>query len=792
MKYEVIILYDVTIGKLLEETKNGSLISLQNENKVKLNEVALQMINDPNPDDGTKKNMCELIELCNILYTNYSSEILVLEDGIYDLLMVKCKECCPSYPVGAIPVDFSKSKMVYDEESRSQPKDYIYPMVTLTEDERNSMIFSNDILPDIVSMIDHNYFYRQNNDAYSPYSHKNLDTKHGYPNLVGTLDKCKFVLNSQAQEVGAFNEPNVRVFERDFLAKHVSMGMINPNMVTEMIISLKYDGVSVEADIYGDTIVGARSRGDTENDIAMDVTPIFYGYKFPYASQEPVIMHYDYDNGPVKFGMKFEAIITKDNLYRYNQARGYEYKNCRTAITSIFNSTDGYLFRHLLTLVPIQTSLSDKICDNRIEEILFMNKYYRILEPFRYSVIRGNYTEILFQIKRFTEEAEMVRKIMPFMYDGVVVEYTDPNLIFQLGRKNSVNQWQMAIKFNPLKKQTVFRGYKFTVGQAGNITPMIYYDPVEFYGTIHPKSSGHSYERFKELNLKYGDIIDVEYSHDVMPYVTKPDNSHNQNNPEQPWPFPVQCPCCGNPIVISATGKSAKCVNFNCPERSLARIVAMMKKLGLKGFAEESMSKLAAKSLKELTELTYEDTKILGEENGKTFLDRIYHLMTDPIYDYKIVGALGFESIADGKWKIIFKNFTLQEFMSIPLPELGNVLSNVKGIGKETVNTIVEEMPYFYHDMVFIMNMHNVIPIKGVDQLKVIFTGIRDMELATRLEQYGCDVKEGSVTKDTNLVIVPSANHNSNKTRTAEKYGIKILPIAEVARRLDNNINLME
>lgn len=791
MKYEVIKLYDNgTIKHLLNETKNGSLIALHDDYKIYVNDIVMKILNDPNPDENTKELMCDIITISNILYSNYSSEILVLEDGIYDLLMIKCKECCSNYPVGAIPVDFSNAKMVYDEESKSTPEDYVYPIVSLTESEKENMIFNKDLMPNIMGMIDHNYLYRQNNDIYTSNSHKSLDTKHGYPNLVGTLDKCKFVLNTQAQSVGAFDEPNVKVFERDFLAKHVSMGMINPNMITEMVISLKYDGVSVEADICGDTIVGARSRGDTENDIAMDVTPIFYGYKFPYASQEPAIMHYN--DKPIKFGMKFEAIITKDNLYYYNQARGYNYKNCRTAITSIFNSTDGYMFRHLLILVPIQTSMSDKICDNRLEEIAFMNKYYRIVEPFRYSVIRGNYTEILFQVKRFTEEAEMVRKIMPFMYDGVVVEYTDPNLIFQLGRKNSVNQWQMAIKFNPLKKQTVFRGYRFTVGQDGSITPMIYYDPVEFYGTIHPKSSGHSYERFKELNLKYGDIIDVEYSHDIMPYVSKPDNIHNQNNPEQPWPFPVQCPCCGNPIVISVTGKSAKCVNFDCPERSLARVVAMMKKLGLKGFAEESMTKLATKSLRELTQLTYDDTKILGEENGKKFLDRIYHLMTDPVYDYKIVGSLGFESIADGKWKIIFKNYTLQEFMSIPLPELGNVLCHIKGIGKETVNTIVEEMPYFYHDMVFIMNMPNVIPIKGVNQLKVIFTGIRDIDLTARLEQYGCDVKEGSVTKDTNLVIVPSANHNSNKTQTAQKYGIKILPIAEVVRRLDNNISLID
>ena len=64
---------------------------------------------------------------------------------------------------------------------------------------------------------------------YTADSHRNLNTKHGYPSLVGTLDKCKFVMDSQAKELGVFNDKNVHVFERDFLGKHMQNGIINPN-----------------------------------------------------------------------------------------------------------------------------------------------------------------------------------------------------------------------------------------------------------------------------------------------------------------------------------------------------------------------------------------------------------------------------------------------------------------------------------------------------------------------------------------------------------------------------------
>lgn len=759
------------ITSILNDTKSGKLSALDPNNKVFINDLTIRLLNKDPLSDIEKQIIFDIITISNILYTNYSSDILVLEDGVYDLLMNKCKSCCSHYPVGAPPVKFD-NKNIYDQNS---VQDYNYPMVVLTEKESENCLFKNDIIPPILEYIDSRYFYQQNIDMYTADSHRNLDTKHGYPSLVGTLDKCKFVMDSQAKELGVFNDKNVHIFERDFLGKHLQTGIINPNSTIELIASLKYDGVSVEADIVGDTLVGARSRGDTENDKAMDITPVLYGYKFPYASNVPELKS-------LKFGMKFEAIMTKGNLQIYNQRREYNYKNCRTAIISIFSSTDGYMFRNLITLVPIATSLDDM---ERIDEINFMNKYYRSPELFRFAILRGDYVQTLFQVKRFTEEAELMRKIVPFMYDGVVIEYTDKRLKDILGRDNSVNQWQVAIKFNPLKRQSIFRGYKFTVGQDGSITPMIYYDPVEFYGTIHSKSSGHSYDRFKTLALKIGDIIDIEYAHDVMPYVTKPDNSHNAANPNPVFPFPDHCQCCGSALVFSQSGKSAKCPNFYCPERSLNRVVSMMAKLGLRGFAEESMSAIAVKSLSELSKLTYDQAKVLGEVNGQKILDRIYKLMNDPIYDYKIVGSLGFNGIAEGKWKVIFNNYSIQEIMSMDPESLKFNLSNIKGIGDETVTTIVEQMPYFKEDMNFIQSMKNVISTKGLKPLQIRWTGVRDVNLMEKLELLGCDARDTSVTKDTNILIVPNMNYQSGKVSTALKYGIKIIPYNEIKNKVE-------
>jgi NAD-dependent DNA ligase len=187
-------------------------------------------------------------------------------------------------------------------------------------------------------------------------------------------------------------------------------------------------------------------------------------------------------------------------------------------------------------------------------------------------------------VQQFTQSAELVRKILPYMIDGVVISYINKNIINMLGRVNSVNKYQMAIKFNPRNVRTIFLGYTYNIGKSGEIIPMVHFKPAEFIGTIHTKQTIHSLQRFNELNLVKGQEIDVDYVNDVISYVTKPDTAHNRQLQSQfkPEPFIQICPYCGSRIEISDTGKSARCPNVHCHERKIMRMVDMISRLGFK------------------------------------------------------------------------------------------------------------------------------------------------------------------------------------------------------------------
>lgn len=757
---------------------NGDLSLMTSENIQRINSITVGILQDT--VDNTYEDEL-ILKISNILYNNTDRELLPLEDGLYDLLLEKYRlRTGGKLIIGAPPINFNKTEPnTSNSDKEQQITTPINPIQIL--ENRDEMIFYDSLsrnkeidLKYPISPIEFNNEQIKEN----PYITKRLtNTSHDYPELVGTLNKSKFVLISQAREKGVENDPNVRILERDFFGEHIKNGILDPNRIFSVILELKYDGISVEATV-SNRILSARTRGDAVEDIAADLTPILYDY--PFKNALGLIPDDEI------FGIKFEAIITKDNLIRFNQMKGKDYKNCRTAIIGLTSSSDAYKYRNLITLVPLASSLNLR----RDEEIEFLNMFYANDEYLRYAIVTGNYVQVLFQIKRFVEEAEMMRDFLPFMYDGVVVSYLDEDLRKSLGRKNAVNLYSEAVKFNPLKKQTIFRGYSYTVGQDYSITPMIHYDPVEFFGTIHANSTGHSYERFKELQLRIGDIIDVEYVNDVMPYVTKPDNSHNANNPNPIVEFTKECPACGcTELRISDTGKTIYCTNKDCKGVKLARMVNMMQKLNLKDFGESHLERINKYSLRELASMTLEEARQIfpGERMAEKFMERINELMTKPIEDYQIVGSLGFTSIAKSTWKLILKNYTLDELLSMDEATLMSKLTAIKGIGSTKASVIIEELPYFMEDLLFITKMNNVYPHKYNNKSKIIrFTGVRDSELVEKLTEMGHDAGEGSVTKDTNILIVPNASYESSKVKKARTIeGIQIVPIDEFRNNID-------
>lgn len=717
-----------------------------------------------------------ILTISNILYNNTSIDVLPLEDGIYDLLLEKYKKYDSNFQVGSDIVYFDniqyKSPVREINNHEDQGINMVYEIPQDDINFMNNMFFSNIINEQPRTYIDdRDIVVRHDVDItgkkYRTISHNNIE-------LVGSLDKYKYVLNSQAIENGVFDDSNVKILERDFFEPHFKKGIIDQDTIIKMVAELKYDGISVVVIIENGIVVHAYSRGDTGNDKATDYTPIFYGYEFPRLPKNHT-----------KLEVKCEAIISYYNLSNLNRIKGVNYKNARSAINGLLGGNDAPMYRNFITLVPLKISGEGVESPDRVTEVDFINKYLFTGEFLRASYIEGNFVSIIYQINKFVEEAERVRPYIPFMYDGVVVSYIDEDIINALGRENFINKYSAAIKFNALVKSTRLLYIDYSIGQDGTITPIAHYNPIEFLGTIHTKASISSLGRFNSLQLRENDTIEVEYTNDVIPYV-KSVVSHESNSPT--IGFPIECPCCGSILEISSTAKSAKCPNIRCTERSIKRVANMMDKLGIKDFGEETMRVLNIFSFSNMIYKTKEEVSYIGDANSTKFEQAMMMLRTESKYDYIIVGALGFSNVGKETWKKILFNYDIPELLDIieSGPEsLYNSLINIKGIGKLIIKTICDEMDYFYKDLVTISLMNNIVSTKNKKSIKVRFTGVRDQKLIEYLNSNGYDAGEGSVTKDTDILIVPNADYNSGKVTKAKGYGIEIIPIQDFRSKLE-------
>ena len=765
---------------------NAGNLSLAFDYREHLNSRILELLNIENLNEDEVEELKEAIIIGNATFENSDAFLTPIENGIWDMMVEKYRRYTPddSYPVGFHSTEIVESPNELLKK-RTETKRLFSKISDEDREKLDSMIFKEEIF-------NPNYYLgadaivRRDTMDKGKVSKRLTNIAHSHPDLVGTFDKCKFVLNAQAEDAGVLNDPRTRVMERDFFQPLIQRGLIDMNGELTMIATIKYDGISVEADV-GDYVISARTRGDAVEDKASDITPILGGYRFPKMNNPWL------NENPI--GMKFEAIINNFNLAKFNEERGKDYVNCRTAMTGIIGSSDGYKYRDLITLVPISTDMKDEDGKplDRLVEIEFLNQYYTREELLRYTVLHGTYTNLLFQIKKFVEEAEFARQFIPFMYDGVVFEFYDQDLRETLGRDSAMDRYKCAIKFNPMTKTTIFRGYYYTIGQDGTITPMICYDPVEFFGTTHPNSSGHSYQRFKDLDLHVGDVIDVTYINDVITYVTKPDNEHNHLNANNPYTeldsFPTHCPVCGSEIQISESGKSAYCPNLNCPERSAQRMASTLAKLGIVNFGLETVKTLGYTHLHQFLSATEEDFSVLGENNKKELRKQLDLIMKNPMYDYKFMGSLGFNNIGDKTWKLIFQCISLD--LLIRGIEDGTITEDTfprpKGIGTSTIKTILNEWDYFYRDILEYSVM-NIVSSLGIELGKQIrFTGFRNRELEEQLNTMGhdCDGNAGVTTK-TDILLVPHSGYTQgSKVAKAMKYGVLILPVQDFINNMD-------
>ena len=744
--------YDYLIERLEKGNPN-----ISNEEKKDINDFVDMIISKSTIGVYDIPIVSKIILICNIIYNNAPNILSPLDDDKYDKLIVLCRRQNIQYPIGAPPIQFNTvNQEPLDMDTSNSPK-----VVMEIVPNRDKMFYFNELTKNQYPVYG-DFIVDETVDTQFK---KQRSINHSY-DMCGTLDKCKFVLNDDAKRVGAFLDP-VNIFERDFLGKHIQMGVVDPNNIT-LIASLKYDGISVEATVEGDKIISACTRGDLDTDNATDLTPILYGLTFSRATGKL--------DPKETLGIKFELIVTRRNLSLIQQISNLSYVNSRNAIIGLMGRLDSRRFRDYVTPVPLESTLKMNLVHQyaqnwpRVLELEFLNTYFSKGIDMRYTVFTGNYAEVLYKLKKFVEEADFLRAYSDFQYDGIVVEYADPMIRNKLGKNRAIPNYAIAIKFPPMKRISTFTHYTYSVGQTGCIVPKAHFLPVDFMGQIHDKTTVHSLKRFNNLRLRAGDKVELTLNNDVIVYLIKAADQEQNNNPYEE--FPTHCPSCGSPLVMSDSGDSAYCPNFMCNERCIGRLSSMLARLNIKGFSTETIRALNVYTLRQLIDTPLQTMQnILGEIKGKNLRHIIDNeLLVNQYEDYRILGAIGFTNIAANTWKSILMHIRMETIANGTDEQISSI-SSISGIGPKTVETIITERKYFREELYIALNqMHPIMTTNSNNYSRgqVRFTGTRDEQLCKLFMDKGYDASStGSFTNKTTILIIPYLGFQSTKVDKA-------------------------
>ena len=108
---------------------------------------------------------------------------------------------------------------------------------------------------------------------------------------------------------------------------------------------------------------------------------------------------------------------------------------------------------------------------------------------------------------------------MPFAIDGVVIKVDETVHRGSLGATAKAPRWALAYKFETEQGLTRLKRIDYQVGRTGAITPVARLDPVFIAGTTVENASLHNADQIAQLDIREGDLVQVEKGGEIIPKV---------------------------------------------------------------------------------------------------------------------------------------------------------------------------------------------------------------------------------------------------------------------------------
>jgi len=603
---------------------------------------------------------------------------------------------------------------------------------------------------------------------------RNLDPENEYFSLVGASSigenkrKHKIAMGSQSKV--KIDEDGINKVIEQFFRKG------------QVVYSRKMDGISVAVEYKNGKFQNATTRGDG-----------FVGDDIPNATEfiniPETIDDEHYNN--IEFTARGELYISYEDFELINSKLPDEEKfsNPRNATAGIARKEDSP-FRQYITVKYYDIVTDDIKFTYKHEKLGLLGDIFDVCSVVWYDM---DSNEKLFRIE--AEKMNTERKTLPYMIDGLVIEFDDLAYFDSLGVANGNKpRGSVALKFNAVAETTHVTDVVWQVGSTGNLTPVVEFEPTLIDGSVVRRASIHNYDIFNEWGFGLGDTIEVQKNNDIIPQV----KSVVERSINDRYVPPTRCPSCDSELEYIKVAKTINlvCVNTKCPAKYIGNIKKWAVKSGMtsKGVGDAFFEAYAESptftGVEDLYKLSIDDIMNLSDRYRDKSATNIYNAIqsskTMKLMDF--FGGLNIYGSGSRTFKKIIDATGLTTVNDLTEYILNNSLIDIDGIGDITANNIINGVDELKDT---IRELDGIITIESetkpnTDGMSFLFTGAFNTIDPNTGKGYKRNALEAlvaskghtvasTVNSDLKYLVTSDTDSTSSKMTKAKKLGVRII-----------------
>ncbi len=514
----------------------------------------------------------------------------------------------------------------------------------------------------------------------------------------------------------------------------------------------------------------------------------------------------------IKYAIRGEAFMTQENFKKMNAdliKNGEEPKaNPRNAAAGILNPARKEVSHYLnlisyicYDVIGLDVSESEKL------------NYITANTPFESTsfYVFNSDDDLDTIVKYISNRRNEIVENNTYPIDGMVVKSNEDGSLKKFGSTDHHPKNAFAIKSCQSAVYSILRNVSWQLGKTGALTPIAEFDPIHILGSTVSKASLSNPDEIKRLGLKIGDKIGVIKAREIIPKIVINNGGGNKD-----IVIPDKCPSCGQSLIKN--GPVLQCQNELCNEKISQKIAFMGSKkvLNIDGLSIQTARKIVNYFHDNYTDLLESEGQniifYLKKEDilkldgfSEKSANNLYKSIQDVAIPNKVsiprfIKACCIDSIGEDAGKILAREYgSLQSMYDALSPTMRSKdeytfihdkLNSLDGIGKETAKIVLSEdfwtsvnnLWSYIEPTDYELPPNTESSNSNISGKIFVLTGKmpkKRNEYETMITSKG-GIVAGSVSKNTNYLVIADINSTSSKAVKARKLGTKLISPEEL------------